>query len=196
MMIPPPVSVPTGNYAGYQWHGGNVSAAEFTVPAFPYHDMNAEEKAGTTSLSLWTALTNGPDIEQIGIYSYIKAKQVSWAGVCAWWPVVAEGCGHGISTGDKIFVSVHRSGFHYVMAMHDAGPHNVWTVSISRTLPHADSTGEFIAEDSHYPHTPAVNLTHFDPIKVATSGNPATEYYSAWGHAIRNTSRSFTIKHS
>src|ERR1700722_26836 len=111
MIIPPAASVDTGNWAGYEWHGGTVAAAEFVVPEFPYHDMNSEEKNNQTALSIWTGLGVSPYIEQIGVYDYVKSGHVDWAGFCAWWPNVNESCGHGISTGDEIFVSVHRSGF-------------------------------------------------------------------------------------
>jgi hypothetical protein len=195
-MITPPVAVDTGNWAGYEWHSNSVAAAEWTVPSFPYHDMSSAEKNNHSVLSQWVGLTNGPDIEQIGIYDYVEAGQVKWAGVCAWWPVVDEGCGHGISTGDAIFVSVHRSGLTYKMSMHDAGPHNVWTISISRTLNHVDTTAAAIIEDSTYPGYPQEDLTYFSPVKVGTSGNPATEIYSPWGYAVRNSARSFTIKHN
>jgi hypothetical protein len=194
-MITPPVGVNTGNWAGYGWNGNSVSASVFTVPEFPYHDMNAAEKTNHTVLSLWAGLGVSPYIEQVGVYDYVKAGHVNWAGVCAFWPTVNESCGHGISTGDKIAVSVHRNGLTYTLSMRDYGPHNVWAIKISKKLGHVDTKAETIVEDSTYPGYPLTNLTYFNPIKVATSGNPVTEYYSPWGYAVRNTSRLFTIEH-
>jgi hypothetical protein len=194
-VITPPAAVSTGNWAGYEWHGGDVAAAEFVVPEFPYHDMSSAEKANHTVLTLWTALGVAPYIEQIGIYDYVQAGQVRWAGVCAFWPTVEESCGHGISTGDKIFTSVHRHGLTYTLAMRDAGPHNVWAISIKKTLGHVDTTAETIVEDSTYPGYPFKPLTYFTPVKVATSGNPATKVSDGFSTAVKNSTRSFTIKH-
>jgi hypothetical protein len=194
-MITPPVAVNSGNWAGYEWNGSSVSASVFKVPEFPYKDMTSAEKNNHTVLSLWAGLGISPTIEQIGIYDYVQAGQVRWAGVCAFWPVVDEGCGQGISTGDEIAVSVHRTGLTYKLAMRDYGPHNVWAISITRTLDHVDTTAETMVEDSTYPGYPLTNLTWFSPVKVYTSGNPVTEYYSPWGYAVRNTSKQFTIYH-
>lgn len=192
---PVPASVNTANWAGYGWHGGSVAAAEFVVPEFPYHDMNSAEKNNHTVLSLWAGLGISPYIEQIGVYDYVQAGHVNWAGFCAWWPTVDVSCGHGISTGDEMFVSVHRNGLSYKMTMRDAGPHNKWVISISKTLNHADTAAEVIVEDSTYPGHPQTNLTYFSPVHAATSGVPATEIHSPWGKAVANSRHSITIEH-
>ena len=194
MLIPPPLSVATGNWAGYEWHGGVTAAAEFAVPEFPYHDLSTAEKRNHTVLSIWAGLTNGPDIAQIGVYDYVQAGHVNWAGVCAFWPKTDVGCGHGISTGDKIFLKVQRNGLSYTMTMHDAGPHNVWSVSIKGSTGSVDTTAAVMAEDSTYPGNPMTPLTYFSPFKVGTSGNPATMFYSSnVGHAQKLSNREFQI---
>lgn len=197
MITPPPVSVQTGNWAGYEWNGGSVAAAEFVVPSFPYSKMNAQEKANKTALSIWAGLTNGPDLEQIGVYDYVTPQHTTgWAGVCAFWPLTDDSCGHGIAQGDRIAVSVHRSGFTYTMAMRDYGPHNVWAISVKRTLNHADTRAAFMAEDSNYPGTPFVPLSTFSNFKVNTSGNPTTMFWSRnVGSAKRLGSRLMEIFH-
>jgi hypothetical protein len=194
-VITPPAALNTGNWAGYEWNGGSVAASVFTVPEFPYKDMSAAERNNQTVLSLWAGLGVSPYIEQIGIYDYVQAGKVNWAGVCAFWPTVNESCGHGISTGDKIAVSVHRSGLTYTLAMRDYGPHNVWAIHVSRTLNHVDTTAEVIVEDSTYPGYPLENLTYFSPVRAATSGTPQTEVYSPWGRAVKNAKRLITILH-
>jgi hypothetical protein len=194
-VITPPAGINTGNWAGYEWNGGTVAAAEFTVPEFPYHDMSSAEQNNHTVLSLWAGLGVAPYIEQIGIYDYVQAGHVNWAGFCAFWPTTDDSCGHGISTGDAIFVSIHRNGLTYKMAMHDAGPHNVWTISISKTLNHEDTTAEVIAEDSTYPGYAFEPLTYFSPVTAGTSGNPATEVHDSFSHAVKDSNREITILH-
>jgi len=192
---PPPASVTTSNWAGYEWKGNDVAAAEFTIPNFPYSSMNSAEKENHSAMSIWTGLRAYPYIEQIGIYDYVSNGKVGWAGFCAFWPTSNVSCGHGISTGDKMAVSVHRSGLTYTMSMRDYGPHNTWSVSIKKTLTHADSTAVVIAEDSTYPQYSPVNLTHFDSFVATTSGDPVLEYESPWGYAVKTSSRSVTIAH-
>ena len=194
-MITPPAGVNTGNWAGYSWHGGSVAASEFVVPEFPYHKMSAAEKNNHTVMSIWTGLGISPYIEQIGVYDYVQAGHVNWAGFCAFWPTVDESCGHGISTGDEIFVSVHRHGLTYKMSMRDAGPHNKWAISISKTLHHVDTTAEAIMEDSTYPGHPFEPLTYFNPMKMATSANPTTEYHDSFSHAVKDSHREIKIVH-
>jgi hypothetical protein len=191
----PPASVNTGNWAGYEWHGGVTSAAEFVVPSFPYKDMSPAEKNNHSVLSIWAGLGVSPSIAQIGVYDYVQSRQVDWAGFCAFWPKSDASCGHGISTGDEMFVKVERSGFTYTMTMRDAGPHNVWSISIKGTLPQKNTTAEAIAEDSTYPGYPQTNLTYFSPMKVATSPDPTTEIYDSSAYAVKNSRTSITIRH-
>jgi hypothetical protein len=194
MFIPPPASFQTGNWAGYEWNGGSVAATEFVVPAFPYSKMNTQEKHGKTVMSIWAGLGIRPWIEQIGIYDYITNGKVNWAGFCAFWPSSNVSCGHGISTGDEMFLSVHRNGLTYTMTMRDAGPHNKWVISITKTLDHKDTTAEAIMEDSTYPGTPFEPLTTFTPFRMATSGNPMTEVYDTFSYAKKTGSRSIEIE--
>lgn len=189
---PPPVSIQYANWAGYEWQS-STAAAQFTVPSFPYSRMSAAERNNRTVLAIWAGLGTGPSIEQIGIYDYVQNGHVGWAGFCAFWPSTDASCGGGISTGDVLQVSVHRSGFKYTMSMRDVGK---WTVSISRTLPNKDNTAEVIAEDTQYAGDPFTNLTYFSPFKATVSGNPATEIYSRWGRGIRLNSRTIEIEHT
>lgn len=196
---PPPAAVLTGNWAGYEWNGGTgaagVSAAEFVVPNHPYAKMNGAERANHTSMAIWTGLYGYPSIAQIGIYDYAQNGQTDWAGFCAFWPQTDVSCGQGISTGDEIFVSVHRSGLTYTMSMKDAGPHNHWAVSIKKTLPEKLTTGVGVVEDTQYPGYPLVPLSGYSNIRMATSGNPTTEVYSKdAGFANRINSRAIWIK--
>lgn len=192
-MIVPPLSTLTGNWAGYEWHGNTVAASVFTVPEFPYHDMNAAERGNRSQIAIWAGLTNGPDIAQIGIYDYVQAGHVDWATVCAFWPKSDENCGpnEGVSTGDKIAVSVHRNGLTYTMSMRDYGPHNVWSVKITGTTGSVDTEAAVMAESTG---SEIDELTHFDPFYMATSGNPANMFYSATvGHARKIRSRLIQI---
>ena len=192
-VITPPLATDTGNWAGYEWHGGTVAAAEFTVPQFPYHDMNAAERSNRSILAIWAGLTNGPDIAQIGIYDYVLGGHVDWATVCAFWPKSDQSCGpnEGVSTGDTIAVSVHRNGLTYTMAMRDYGPHNRWSVRIKGTTGSVDTTAAVMAESTG---TEIDNLTHFAPFRAATSGDPAEMFYSATvGHAQKINDREIQI---
>ena len=189
-MITPPAAINTGNWAGYEWHGGTVAASVFTVPSMP--NPTPAEKSGHAILALWAGLGVYPTIAQIGTYDYYQAGKINWAGFCAFWPESDVSCGKGISTGDKLAVSVHRNGFTYTMRMRDYGPHNVWAVSIKGTLPQENTTAEFIAEDTSYGTLEP--LGKFSNVPVNTSGDPATEVYSAdAGYAVKTGSRSFTI---
>lgn len=195
MIVPPPVSSYTQNWTGYEWRGNTVAATEFVVPSFPYNKMSTAEKQNHTALAIWAGLGVGPYIEQIGIYDYVQNGQVDWAGVCAFWPTTNQSCGEGISTGDTMFLSVHRAGLVYTMTMRDAGPHNHWTVTISKKLNHVDTTAEAVAEDTEYPGYNFSPLTYFAPFKMATSGIPATQVTSKWAIARRLTSRLIEIIH-
>lgn len=183
----------TGNWAGYEWNGGTVAAAEFTVPSFPYAKMNSQERTNKTAMAIWVGLYSYPHIEQIGIYDYTLNGHVGWAGFCAFWPSTNDSCGHGISQGDTMFVSVHRNGLTYTMSMRDAGPHNKWSISITKTLPYRDTTAVAVVEDTNYPGTPFVPLTTFAPVKMATSGNPATEVRDSFSYARKIAARAIEI---
>lgn len=192
---PPAAAIATGNWAGYGWYGNDVSAVQFKVPNFPYKDMNAAEKANHTAMTIWTGLYNYPYIEQLGIYDYVSGGAVHWAGFCAFWPTTNVSCGEGIAAGDEIFASVHRNGLTYTMSMHDAGPHNKWTVTSIRKLSHEDTTATAIIEDSQYPGYPIVPLSYFAPETVVTSPSPSTEYFSPWGAAKKLGRTAISIFH-
>lgn len=218
MILPPMVTTPPAatqnylNWAGYEWNGGtgkvSVSAAEFVVPQFPFHKMNAAEKNNQSVMVLWTGLGVSPYIEQLGVYDFVDHGHVGWATFCTFWPTANTDCTHslppgtkrtgntgGVSTGDKIFVKVQRNGLTYTMKMRDAGPHNVWSVSISKKLGHKDTTAEAIVEDTQYPGYAYHPLTYFSPVKFATSPSPSTRVNSPWAYAKKLTRLSIEVFH-
>jgi hypothetical protein len=188
------VIIPTGNWAGFEWNGGTVAAAKFVVPNFPYAKMSPQEKKNQTDMAIWVGLYGYPHIEQIGIYDYVTAGKVNWAGFCAFWPGENISCGHGISTDDTMFVSVHRNGLTYTMSMRDAGPHNVWSISITKTLLNKDTEAVAVMEDTNYPGTPFTPLTQFTPFRMATSGYPTNEYRDRFSYAVRTSFRSIEVE--
>jgi len=192
MITPPPAAVNTGNYAGYYWNAGSVADAQFTVPTMP--NPTAAEESGNAILSLWGALSapGSSHIAQIGVYDYYDAGTIKWAGFCAWWPDTDQSCGGGVSSGDVIQTRVTRSGLSYTMEMHDAGPHNVWTVTVKNAAFPALSQGEAIAEDTT--RGTLEPLGSFSDIPVATSGNVATEVYSSnVGTPVKTGAKTFYV---
>ncbi len=195
MITPPPLGF-SYNWVGYSWSASTKASTEFSVPRFPWKKpLSADEKANRNGIAIWAGLggVHSGTIEQIGVYDHVTAGKVGWYGLYEFYPHPSAGIGGPIGAGDKIFASASRSGIHYTLSLRDAGPSHVWSVSIKKDFGHIENTGEVITEDYTYDgrYRP---LTPFSPVKAKVSGNPSTQFYTPWGHAV-HSGKTVTMVH-
>lgn len=184
-------------WAGYGWHNSVKSAAQWTVPSFPWKTpLSASEKANQNGMSIWAGIGGSvaePYIEQTGIYERVEPNGItSWHGFYEFYPYPAVAFGGDISPGDTMFASVSRSGVNYTLTLRDAGPHHTWVVSITKAFGHVESTAEAIVEDYAYSGVPGP-LTGFSPVTFQTSGVLDDSWSPPWGTAVKNSSQKFTV---
>jgi hypothetical protein len=185
-MITPPQLGYNGSWVGYSWAASTKAAAQFHVPRFPWKKpLSADEKANRNGIAIWAGLggINSGTIEQIGVYDHVTAGKVYWYGIYEFFPLPSVGIGGPISSGDQILAKVSRSGFHYTLSLSDQGPGSKWSVTIKKDFRHVENTGEVVTEDYSY-NGHYHNLTPFSPVTAKVSGNPSTQYYTPWGHAV------------
>lgn len=195
-MITPPALGYNGNWAGYSWAASTKAAAQFNVPSFPYkHPLSADEKASRNGIAIWAGLggVNSGTIEQIGVYDHVTNGITGWYGIYEFYPYPSAGIGGPISPGDQIMAKVSRSGIRYTLSLSDLGPHHRWSVAVKKDFGHVENTAEVITEDYSY-NGHYHNLTNFSPVKAKVSGQPQTQFYTPWGHAVHGN-KTVTMEH-
>jgi Peptidase A4 family len=147
-------------WQGYGWYNSSYAWSRFYIP-------RTTGPAGS-AVALWAGIGQGnPGIQQIGVTLTMGAH--NYEAISEWyemWPADAHAFpSHPTYPGDRIEVSVQRSGDRYTLRLWDATRH--WTdVAVASDWRH-ESMSEAVAEAF------GPSLPSFGPVAFTTSGYPA-----------------------
>jgi Peptidase A4 family len=147
-------------WQGYGWYNSSYAWARFYIP-------RTTGSAGE-AVALWAGIGQGnPGIQQIGVTLTMGAH--NYEAISEWyemWPAAAHAFpSHPTYPGDRIEVSVQRSGDRYTLRMWDATRH--WTdIEVANDW-RTESMSEAVAEAF------GPSLPSFGPVTFTTSGYPA-----------------------
>lgn len=147
-------------WQGYGWYNSSYAWSRFYIP-------RTTGSAGE-AVALWAGIGQGnPGIQQIGVTLTMGAR--NYEAISEWyemWPAPAHAfSSHPTYPGDRIEVSVQRSGDRYTLRMWDATRH--WTDIAVASDWRNEGMSEVVAEAF------GPSLPSFGPVTFTTSGYPA-----------------------